>query len=218
MAAARPIDSVQLRQLGIDPAREVVVYLGRTDRKKGLRELVEAAAALHPVRPELHVYMVGEGPDVPLIENHIRRYHAADFIHLMPRCSFDEVAVWMAAADLVTLPSYMEGCPNVVLEALACGRPVVATKVGGIPEILGENTGRLVPPRDPVALANALASVLDTGWDESAISAHGGRSWNDVAEELLEIFKSLVSARRTAYMQDKAQPIGGDQPRKTRAT
>ena len=77
----------------------------------------------------------------------------------------------MAAADLVTLPSYMEGCPNVVLEALACGRPVVATNVGGIPEIMSDECGQLVPPRDPSALAQALASVLDRTWDAAAISA-----------------------------------------------
>jgi glycosyltransferase involved in cell wall biosynthesis len=101
----------------------------------------------------------------------------------------------MAAADLVTLPSYMEGCPNVVLEALACGRPVVASDVGGIPEILSDECGRLVPPRDSGALAHALASVLDRTWDAKAISAHGGRSWEVVAAELLEIFESLVCAR-----------------------
>ena len=105
----------------------------------------------------------------------------------------------MAAADLVTLPSYMEGCPNVVLEALACGRPVVASNVGGIPEILSDECGRLVPPRDSGALAQALASVLDRNWDRTwdaqAISAHGSRSWEAVAAELLGIFESLVCAR-----------------------
>lgn len=185
-------------KLHIDPVTEAVVYIGRTDLEKGLRELIVAAAALHPVRPQLHVYMVGEGPDRPLIEKDIQTHCAAGYIHLMPRCTFDEVAVWMAAADLVTLPSYMEGCPNVVLEALACGRPVVATDVGGIPEILSHECGSLVPPRDPAALARALASVLDTAWDASAISTHRNRSWDHVADELLEIFESLVSTRLVA--------------------
>jgi glycosyltransferase involved in cell wall biosynthesis len=186
------------RKLRIDQAAEAVVYMGRMDVKKGLRELVEAAASLRPERPNLHVYLVGEGPDRPLIENAIQAHNAASYIHALPGCPFDDVAVWMAAADLVTLPSYMEGCPNVVLEALACGRPVVATNVGGIPEIMSGECGRLVPPRDPAALAQALASVLDTSWDASAISAHGSRSWSAVAAELLEIFASLVSTRQAA--------------------
>jgi len=117
---------------------------------------------------------------------------------LMPACATGEVPVWMAAADLVTLPSYMEGCPNVVLEALACGRPVVATNVGGIPEILTEECGRLVPPRHPVALAQALASALDTAWDAEAISAYRSRSWNDVAEEVLTVFDTLLATAGTS--------------------
>jgi len=186
------------RKLCIDPGVEAVVYIGRMDLKKGLRELVEAAVSLHPLRPDLHVYMVGEGPDRPLIEGAIQANNAASYIHALPGCSFDDVTVWMAASNLVTLPSYMEGLPNVVLEALACGRPVVATNVGGIPEILNDEYGCLVSARDPGALAGALASVLDKAWDAEAISAHGSRSWEAVAAELFEIFSSLVSARQKA--------------------
>ncbi|MGH9560986.1 MAG: glycosyltransferase family 4 protein, partial [Terracidiphilus sp.] len=86
----------------------------------------------------------------------------------------------------------MEGCPNVILEALASGRPVVATNVGGIPEILDDSCGRLVPPRDPPKLADALASVLDAQWDPKAISARGSRSWTAPAAELLEVFEGLA--------------------------
>jgi teichuronic acid biosynthesis glycosyltransferase TuaC len=186
-------DRLEARQkLRIPPAAEAVVYIGRMDVKKGLRELIEAAAALHPQRPNLHVYLLGEGPDRPLIESAIQGHNAAGYIHALPACGFDDVAVWMTAADLVTLPSHMEGCPNVVLEALACGRPVVATNVGGIPEIMSDECGRLVPPRDPGELARALASVLDRTWDAAAVSAHRSRSWDTVAAELLAIFESLV--------------------------
>ncbi len=184
------------RQLGIDPATEAVVYIGRMDVKKGLRELIGAAAKLRPARPNLHVYLVGEGPDSAVLESAIQASHAASYIHALPPCTFDEVAVWAAAANLVTLPSYMEGCPNVVLEALACGRPVVATRVGGIPEIMSDACGRLVPPRDTAALAQALAEVLDTTWDAAAISAQWSRSWSNVADELLALFESLVASRQ----------------------
>jgi glycosyltransferase involved in cell wall biosynthesis len=182
------------RKLGIDPASEAIIYIGRMDVKKGLRELIEAATRLRPERASLHVYLVGEGPDRLEIEGAIQANNAAGFIHALPGCAFDDVAVWMAAADLVTLPSYMEGCPNVVLEALASGRPVVATNVGGIPEIMSDECGRLVPARDSGALAQALVSVLDEPWEAEAISAHGSRSWETVAAELLEVFESLVPA------------------------
>jgi len=90
----------------------------------------------------------------------------------------------------------MEGCPNAVLEALACGRPVVATKVGGIPEILSNACGELVPARDAGALAKALASVLDRSWQAEFIAAHGSRSWESVADELLQLFLPLAGRRK----------------------
>jgi glycosyltransferase involved in cell wall biosynthesis len=194
LSVFRVQDRNEARQkLRIDPASDAVVYIGRMDIRKGLRELVDAAVALHPQRPSLHVYLVGEGPDRNLIESAIQSANAASYIHAMPACAFDDVPVWMAAADLVTLPSYMEGCPNVVLEALACGRPVVATRVGGIPEIMNDECGRLVQPRNSVELASALAPVLDTTWDAAAISAGRGRSWTTVAAELMNVFDSVVS-------------------------
>ena len=201
-AVFHPMDRIDARsKLGIDPDIEAVVYIGRMDLRKGLRELVDAAAALHRVRPGLHVYLIGAGPDRPVIESRIASHGAGGYIHALPECLFDEVAVWMTAADLVTLPSYMEGCPNVVLEALACGRPVVATSVGGIPEIMNAECGQLIAPRDAQALAQALAAVLDKEWDAESICAHGGRSWSAVAAELLALFESILSAQKTALRQ-----------------
>lgn len=184
------------RRLDLNPESEIALYIGRMDLRKGLRELVQAAAKLHAMRPGLQIYMVGEGPDRPQVEQAIESAGAKDYIHTLPPCSPDDVAVWMAAADLVTLPSYMEGCPNVVLEALACGRPVVATRVGGIPEIMSDACGRLIPPTDADALAQALGEVLSAEWDASYISGHWSRSWNTVAQELMDVFQSVTSTRR----------------------
>jgi glycosyltransferase involved in cell wall biosynthesis len=192
-------DRQEARQhLGVDPDAEAVVYIGRMDLKKGLHELVEAVASLRSARPNLQMYLVGDGPDRSMIKSAIDGRDAAGYIHFFPACEFDDVAAWMAAADLVTLPSYMEGCPNVVLEAQACGRPVVATNVGGIPEIMSTTCGCLVPPRDAAALARAIASVLDQTWDANAISAQRGRSWNTVSDELLAVFESVVQARKAS--------------------
>jgi teichuronic acid biosynthesis glycosyltransferase TuaC len=203
LSVFHPMDRFEARrQLNIDPINEAIVYIGRMDVRKGLRELVEAAASLHQARPNMHVYLIGAGSDRPVIESAIHAANAAGYIHTLPECSFDEVALWMAAADLVTLPSYMEGCPNVVLEALACGRPVVATNVGGIPELMPprivDQCGRLVPPRDPAALAVALESVLDQTWDTGAIAANAARGWPTVAAEILAILEPLVAARKAA--------------------
>lgn len=186
------------RQLGIDPESEAVVYVGRMDTKKGLRELVQAAVSLHSTRPRLHVYMIGPGPDRPVIESDIQAANAGSYIHLIDGCTFDEVAVWMAASTLVTLPSYMEGCPNVVVEALACGRPVVASRVGGIPEVMDEEAGRFVEPRDAGDLARALNSALDAQWDAQAISARWSRAWSVGVDEVNEVLEKILAGREIA--------------------
>jgi glycosyltransferase involved in cell wall biosynthesis len=180
------------RSLGIAPSAKVIVFIGRLDVNKGLRELVESAAMLHLSRPDLHTYIVGEGPDRSLIQRQIEVHAASEYVHLNPPCNFDDVAQWMAASDLVTLPSYMEGCPNVILEALASGRPIVATAVGGIPEITGDECLRLVRPKEVGELARALDGVLDKSWDPERISALCSRSWESVADELLEVFQTLT--------------------------
>lgn len=197
LSVFHPRDKGEARKtLKLDPDAETIVYIGRMHIKKGLRELVRAAAALHSRRPRLQVHMVGEGADRPEIRAEIEKHGANAYVHELPACTPDEVPVWMAAADTVTLPSYMEGCPNAVLEALACGRPVVATNVGGIPEIMSEECGRLIPPRDSAALAEALDQVLGAAWDAEEISSHWGRSWDSVAKELMEIFESVGALRK----------------------
>jgi glycosyltransferase involved in cell wall biosynthesis len=104
-----------------------------------------------------------------------------------------EVARWISAADVLTLPSWSEGYPNVVVEALACGRPVVATDVGGTSEIVNASNGLLIPLRDPDALATALTRALDARWDHDAIAAATRRSWDDVARETLAVCEQLAN-------------------------
>jgi teichuronic acid biosynthesis glycosyltransferase TuaC len=192
-----PRDKQQSRAaLSLDPDKDTVVYVGRLDVRKGLVELIEAAANLGPNRPNLRVYIVGDGPDKPALTAAIVAHNAAPWVTLVPSCPTDQVAIWMAAADLVTLPSYNEGCPNVVIEALAAGRPVVATNVGGIPEIMDDTCGRMVPPRNVPALAQALDEVLTQTWDAKTISAKHGRSWPDVAAELHTVLEEAIAAKR----------------------
>jgi teichuronic acid biosynthesis glycosyltransferase TuaC len=192
-----PQDRTQARAaLNLDPNAEIVVYVGRMDLRKGLIELIEAVAQLAPRRPNLRCYMVGDGPDSPALLQAIATHNVADRITIVPPCGTAEVAQWMAASNLVTLPSYNEGCPNVVLEALAAGRPVVATDVGGIPELMDDTCGRMVPARHVPALTQALDEVLNESWDATAISSRHGRGWSDVADDLYQILDETIDRRR----------------------
>jgi teichuronic acid biosynthesis glycosyltransferase TuaC len=180
-------------QLGLDQDAEIIVYVGRLDLRKGLAELVEAISQLRATRPNVRCYLVGDGPARPALLEAIARHRASDAVTLIPACPSSQVAVWMAAADLVTLPSYNEGCPNVVIEALASGRPVVATRVGGIPELMDETCGRLIPAREVPPLTQALAEVLAHPWDASLIASQHHRSWSDVAHDLLAILEEVAN-------------------------
>jgi glycosyltransferase involved in cell wall biosynthesis len=101
----------------------------------------------------------------------------------------------MTAGNLFALPSYSEGYPNVLVEALACGRPIVATRVGGIPEIVDDSTGVLIEPRDDAALERALVAVLDRNWDETRLSRRFSRDWAAVAAETRAVCESAMNDR-----------------------
>jgi glycosyltransferase involved in cell wall biosynthesis len=92
----------------------------------------------------------------------------------------------------LALPSYAEGCPNVILEALNCGRPVVATQVGDIPELVDRSCGLLIPVGDVEALTSAMDSALDSTWDEDLIAKRFRRSWKNVAQEVLAICEASL--------------------------
>jgi len=105
------------------------------------------------------------------------------------------VARWLGACNLFSLPSYSEGSPNVIIEALNCGRPVVATQVGGIHELFDHEAGILVQPRDASALGQALDAALQKTWDEAAIARRYRRSWHDLAEEMRSVLEPIALAR-----------------------
>jgi glycosyltransferase involved in cell wall biosynthesis len=167
-------------ELGVASDAQLILFVGRLVEVKGIGELLEAARRLAPTHPKLRVVCIGEG----VLENELRaKIPDPALVQFVGRKEPQEVARWMAACDLLCLPSYSEGCPNALLEALFCGRPVVASNVGGIPELVDEGCAILVPPRDPARLAEAIAEALRRPWDAAAIAAHYGRSWDDVGRE-----------------------------------
>jgi glycosyltransferase involved in cell wall biosynthesis len=102
----------------------------------------------------------------------------------------------MNAADVFCLPSHSEGCPNVIVESIACGCPVVGTRVGGISELVTEDTGILIEPQDPSALARALRTALSKSWDRRTIASARVRTWEHVADETFQVCKGILSRPR----------------------
>jgi glycosyltransferase involved in cell wall biosynthesis len=140
------------------PAR-VVLAAGRLSPEKGFDLLAEAAADVCRADPAAGVALFGEGAERPRLEARVRELGLASRF-VMPGLRADLDAL-LPAADVVVLPSRTEGMPNVALEASAAGLPVVATAVGGTPEVVADGeSGFLVPPEQPHALAAKLLELL----------------------------------------------------------
>ncbi len=183
-----PRDSSAMRQkLGLEESFRVVCYVGRFVATKGLHELLEAFAEMVSRDESLRLVLIGDGVMRDELKTRLATSSLGRYVLLPGALQPEAIAEWLNASDALCLPSYSEGYPNVVLEALACGRPVVATQVGGIPEIIDRTNGRLVPPRDSGALQVALAAVLEEHWDQKALAAPWSRSWDDVAQATLKV-------------------------------
>ena len=163
-----PRDRAEARRaLGLPDDRPVVLYVGHLSREKGAHDLLEAFRSLGgDSRPTL--VLVGDGAGASACRALAEKLGVrAIFAGAQPH---ETIPVWLAACDVLALPSWNEGMPNVVVEALACGRPVVATNVGGIPDVVKGALGTLVPPHDVPALTDALTRTLAEGHDARAIS------------------------------------------------
>ena len=188
-----PMDRLQARHdLGLEENAEIVVYVGSLLASKGLLDLFQAVERLAAQRPRLKVYCIGNGPLEPELRSLADSKRLSGQFQLPGKRTSQEVAQWMAAADVFCLPSHSEGCPNVVIEAIACGRPVVGTDVGGIPELVDSESGILTPAHAPDQLATALDQALRQSWDASIISHKYLRSWEQVAREMMAACSTVL--------------------------
>lgn len=179
------------RELSRQPDEQLIVFVGNLIRSKGAVDLLEAFEVLSRDRPRARLVMVGRGAERDACEAIAERI--GDRVALVGARPHTEVATWIAASDVVSLPSWNEGCPNIVLEALASGRRVVASEVGGIPELVTSAAlGELVAARDIGGLTAALGRALDLDYDPEDVAAAGRRgTWVDSAER---VYASLLRA------------------------
>jgi glycosyltransferase involved in cell wall biosynthesis len=187
--------------LGIAEAARVVLFVGQLVGIKDTGSLVRAWTVLHQsgrldVRDRL--VFIGEGPCRERDQEQARAAHLESSVLWLGGQKQGDVARWMAACDVLCLCSRNEGTPNVVIEALACGRPVVATAVGGVPEVVtAAVNGLLVPPGETDKLAEALAQALDRTWDSRRIAASVGESsWSAIAQRNRAVLMDAWQRRR----------------------
>jgi glycosyltransferase involved in cell wall biosynthesis len=166
-----PIDRVKARRdLGLPQDRRLILSVGNLEAVKGVIDLIDAAKLLVAEgEPVPLVVLVGAGRLRGELEERVRRDRLHDDVLLAGAQPHAEIPGWIGAADALCLPSHHEGCPNVVLEAMACGRPVVATGVGAVPDLIDSAVGIVAPPRQPARLAEAIRAVTSRDWDAQAI-------------------------------------------------
>jgi glycosyltransferase involved in cell wall biosynthesis len=194
----KPLPRAEARRAtGQAADRRTVLFVGNLLTTKGVRELFAAFERLARGRPELDLVLIGEGPDSAWVREQAASADLADRVRLVGRVPHAELAPWFNAADLTCLPSYNEGLPNVLHEAMACGIPCVATAVGGIPEVVSAVSGELVPVREVDALAAALSRVLDRRWDRDAMVAQAARfSWQRNFEAMAGVIDDAIASGR----------------------
>jgi glycosyltransferase involved in cell wall biosynthesis len=171
--------------------------------QKALDVLVRAAAQLREELPDVRVAIVGDGPERSRLEGLVAELGLVDTVRLVGAWPPAEVPDFVAALDVAVSSSDFEGTPLAVMEYMAAAKPVVATAVGGIPDLLEDGVhGLLVPPRDPAALARGIAELLH---DPARRRALGERArerqrreldFDVTVRRLEELYVTLVCARR----------------------
>ncbi len=175
----------------IESERPMVLYVGNLKRSKGIFDLLEAWPQVARQIDQAVLCVIGGGPAAKEVAQRCTEVESA---YAIGPVDHDQVPKWLRASTALCLPSWNEGTPNVVLEALSCDRPVVATQVGGIPDLLDDPIlGSLVCPRDPHHLATRLIELLSNPRTPNEVSAAAKIiDWEESARALHRVLVDAV--------------------------
>ncbi len=180
---------------GEDPVDTNLLFVGRLAPVKGLPILLRALEPLKAKYPKIHLTVIGDGQGRKALEKQTRQAGLSDNVSFVGYKSQSEVAEALAASDLFVLPSFAEGVPVVLMEAMAARRPVVTTQIAGIPELVTDGaSGLLVPPGNPEALTAAIDKILANPARATAMGIAGRamvESAFDVSKEAARLSKLL---------------------------
>jgi len=186
------------RQLGLPLDARVILFVGNLEPVKGLEYFLEAIAQIYNLHKDMFVAIVGDGSMYQTLIHKTHILNLTNLVTFFGAKPHNEIPLWMNACDLFCLPSLNEGWPCVIMEALACGKPVVASNVGGIPELVNNINGILVAPKEPMELAKAIDQALNRIWvTEKIISSVNHLSWEACAEQYMTAYEVLVDKRNS---------------------
>lgn len=219
------IEKENLEKLGIDPKKISVIHNGvdttlftlRTSKKtadkkqilwvgrfvtgKGVEYLIDAFSRVHNKSPGTHLILIGVGPEKPAIEERIKKLHLQSSVTFIDYLDNEELPGVYKNSDVFVLPSLMEGVPRTILEAMACGVPVVTTNLPHLVRII-DGAGLVVPPKEPTLLSDAILTILEDSSLAENMGQRGRRkveqeySWEDTVGKTLALYESVIAKWR----------------------
>ncbi|MCX6031998.1 MAG: glycosyltransferase [Chloroflexi bacterium] len=197
-----PDDKHLSRQLcNLDPTDPIVLYVGRLSAEKGLDYLIEGFPTVVSRFPGARLFIIGSGPLQAALAAQVDRLGLAGRVKFVGHVPNAELPRWYSAADVTVMPSLLEWFGMVAAESMACGTPVVATQAGGAVDIVREfECGILVPPRDPVQLAEGICAVLNGSANTrpNIERARNAFDWSVKLRYLFSLFEAMAAGRTSS--------------------
>lgn len=186
----RPLDRAQARRdLGFEGP--TLLSVGLLIERKGHDLIIEAMARL----PGYQLAIAGDGPERAALEALARRMGVADRVHFLGLIKHDQLASVFSAADALVLASSREGWPNVLLEAMACGTPVVVSNIPGMSEVVTDRVGVMMPERTPVGIAAAVERLFQAPRDRLDVRHYAEDfSWEETSKGQISLFREILAA------------------------
>ena len=190
-----PKDKKELKKkMGLNDSQKICVSIGNLERVKGHDVLVKAIGILKERGQNILCYIIGTGSRLNYLKALAKRCGVEDNIYFAGIKPHSEIGDYINISDVFVLPSRNESAPVVLLEALACGKPVVASKVGNVEDILkARECGYIVDSEDAKALADSILRALNRDWDIKGITEYSKRfSWENSVKEILRIYIEVI--------------------------
>lgn len=207
MERFRPLSKRSCRvALGLPVEARVVLTVGHLVELKGNHIVIDAVAQLRREGLDVVLAIVGDGDERVRLESQVATLGLGTSVRFAGAVANAELAQWYGAADALVLASSREGWPNVLLESMACGTPVIASKIASTPEIVRDAiAGELFEPREPAELAAAIRRRLDRPSDSSAVRRYAEQfGWDATTRAQLNLFQSVIG--RTAKRLQEVAP------------
>jgi teichuronic acid biosynthesis glycosyltransferase TuaC len=180
-------------KLGIPQNKKILLFVGNLVDIKGVNYLIEAMAKIIKQEKDVLLIIIGEGDRKEKLKLLSKSYTLENYIVFVGSQKHTNIPLWFNACDLFVLPSVSEGFGIVLIEAAACGKPIVASNVGGIPEASNPIARKLVPPKNPEALAISILEMLSSNFDPAKIVATNEKFKFDViVTNLINLYGTVI--------------------------